>query len=109
MAAKIGVSQASSDRIETHLGYGWKVSKLWSFQNGEKAACAEAIVLSHFRKTLKLPPFLRPRDMPQGGFTETVSESAISIEEISKLLNVNSSDSPDLPQGRQQKEKPPKQ
>lgn len=87
MASKIGISQASSDRIETHLGYGWKVLKLWSFQSGEKAASAEAVVLSHFRKTLKLPPFLRPRDMPQGGFTETVSASAISIEEISKLLN----------------------
>jgi hypothetical protein len=51
------------------------------------AAAAEVAVLRYFRKTLGLPPFLRATDMPQGGFTETISAAAVSIETISELLS----------------------
>jgi hypothetical protein len=86
-ASKIGIGQASSDRIEIHLSYGWNLVRIWSYPNGELAAAAEVAVLRYFRKTLGLPPFLRATDMPQGGFTETISAAAVSIETISELLS----------------------
>jgi len=89
-AAKIGIAESNSDRIDVHIRYGWKVLKVWQFKTGELAGKAENAVLEYFRDELKLPPFLRPADMPQGGFTETVSALTISIDEIERVISNSS-------------------
>ena len=85
-AAKIGIAESTSDRIDVHIRHGWRVIKVWQFKTGELAGRAENAVLEYFRYELKLPPFLRPADMPQGGFTETVSRGAISTAAIEKAI-----------------------
>ena len=55
-----------------------------------QAGRAETAVLSYFRDELKTCPFLRPADMPQGGFTETISRASVSIDIVEDVL-VNSS------------------
>jgi len=85
-AAKIGIAESTSDRIDLHIRYGWRVVKVWQFKTGGLAGKAESAVLGYFRDELKLPPFLRPADMPQGGYTETVSLSAISMKELEAAI-----------------------
>ena len=89
-AAKIGIAEYTSDRIDVHIRYGWKVMKVWQFKTGALAGKAESDVLEYFRDELKLPPFLRPADMPQGGFTETVSALTISIDDIERVISNSS-------------------
>ena len=89
-AAKIGIAESTSDRIDVHIRHGWRVIKVWQFKTGELAGRAENAVLEYFRDELKLPPFLRPADMPQGGFTETVSALTISIDEIERVISNSS-------------------
>ena len=91
-AAKIGIAESTSDRIDVHIRYGWKVLKVWQFNTGELAGRAETAVLSYFRDELKTCPFLRPADMPQGGFTETISRSSVSIDIVEDVV-ANSSKS----------------
>jgi len=89
-AAKIGIAESTSDRIDVHIRYGWKVLKVWQFKTGDLAGRAENAVLEYFRNELKLPPFLRPADMPQGGYTETVSISAVSTGAIERVISSSS-------------------
>ena len=86
-AAKIGIAEATSDRIDVHIRYGWRVMKVWQFKTGELAGRAENAVLSYFRDELKLAPFLRHSDMPQGGFTETISRLAIVPDKIDEVVS----------------------
>jgi hypothetical protein len=85
-ASKIGIAESSSDRIDLHIRHGWRVVKVWQFKTGELAGVAENAVLDFFRNELKLPPFLGPSDMPQGGYTETVSSSGITLEGVEAVL-----------------------
>ena len=85
-AAKIGIAESTSDRIDVHIRYGWKVLKVWQFKTGELAGRAETAVLSYFRDELKLRPFLRPADMPQGGYTETISRASVSLDAIQDVI-----------------------
>ena len=89
-AAKIGIAESTSDRIDVHIRYGWKVMKVWHFKTGELAGRAETAVLSYFRDELKTCPFLQPADMPQGGFTETCSRSSVSIDIIEDVVATSS-------------------
>ena len=89
-AAKIGIAESTSDRIDVHMRHGWKILKVWQFKTGELAGKAESAVLEYFRDELKLPPFLRPVDMPQGGYTETVSISAVSTGAIEQVISSSS-------------------
>ena len=81
-AAKIGIAELTSDRIDVHIRHGWKVIKVWRFNTGKDAGHAETAVLEYFRNELKFPPFLRPADMPQGGYTETISSAELRLDEI---------------------------
>ena len=85
-ASKIGIAEYSSDRIDLHIRHGWRVVKVWQFKTGELAGVAENAVLDFFRNELKLPPFLSPSDMPQGGYTETVSSAGITLERIEAVV-----------------------
>jgi hypothetical protein len=85
-AAKIGIAESTSDRIDVHIRRGWKVIQVWQFSTGELAGKAEGAVLAYFRDELELPPFLGPSDMPQGGYTETVSSSGLNINQIETIV-----------------------
>jgi hypothetical protein len=85
-AAKIGIAESTSDRIDVHIRRGWKVIQIWQFSTGELAGKAESAVLVYFRDELKLPPFLGPSDMPQGGYTETVSSSGLNTNQIETIV-----------------------
>lgn len=85
-ASKIGIAEYSSDRIDLHVRHGWRVVKVWQFKTGELAGEAENAVLDFFRYELKLPPFLGPSDMPQGGYTETVSSAGVTLEGIETVI-----------------------
>jgi hypothetical protein len=85
-AAKIGIAESTSDRIDIHIRHGWNVVQVWHFETGELAGKAESAVLAYFRDELELPPFLGPSDMPQGGYTETVSSSGLNINQIETIV-----------------------
>jgi Zn finger protein HypA/HybF involved in hydrogenase expression len=85
-ASKIGIAESSSDRIDLHIRHGWRVVKVWQFKTGELAGVAENAVLDFFRNELKLPPFLGPSDMPQGGYSETVSSAGITLERVEAVV-----------------------
>ncbi len=85
-AAKIGIAESTSDRIDVHIRHGWKVIQVWHFETGQLAGEAENAVLEYFRNDLKLPPFLGPSDMPQGGYTETISNSGMNITQIATIV-----------------------
>jgi hypothetical protein len=85
-AAKIGIAESNSDRIDVHIRRGWNVIQVWQFSTGELAGKAESAVLAYFRNELELPPFLGPTDMPQGGYTETVSSSGLNINQIETIV-----------------------
>lgn len=77
-AAKIGVSDAAGSRITEHRRAGWQL--LAAFQVAADAACAiEDDVLKWWRHNLRLPPYLRRDQMPQGGWTETVAAGSIDL------------------------------
>ena len=85
-AAKIGIAELTSDRIDVHIRRGWNVIQVWRFSTGELAGKAESAVLAYFRDELKLPSFLGPSDMPQGGYTETVSSSGLNTKQIETIV-----------------------
>lgn len=85
-ATKIGIAESSSERIETHIRHGWRVIKVWQFKTGMQAGVVEKAVLDYFRDELNLPPFLGPSEMPQGGYTETVSTAGITIQQIEAVI-----------------------
>ncbi len=87
-SAKIGISSNSSkgDRLQNHTQYGWKVEGLWVFDRLRNAEQVEGAVIAWWRNTLELQPSCRPEQMPQGGYTETVSLSSLNILEIAPFV-----------------------
>jgi hypothetical protein len=87
-SAKIGISSNSSkgDRLQDHTQYGWKVDGLWVFDRLRNAEQVEGAVIAWWRNTLSLPPSCLPEQMPQGGYTETVSLSALKISELTPFV-----------------------
>jgi hypothetical protein len=68
----------SGSRLAEHRREGWQI--LAAFQVTAKAAIAiEAGILRWWRGELGLPSFLRRDQMPQGGWTETVSAAGIDL------------------------------
>jgi hypothetical protein len=77
-AVKVGVSDPAGARIAQHRRAGWQLAA--AFQVAADAAAAiEADVLGWWRGQLGLPPYLRPDQMPQGGWTETAAAGAIDL------------------------------
>lgn len=76
--AKIGVSDAAGSRIAEHRRAGWQL--IAAFHVAAYAACAiEDDVLRWWRRNLRLPPYLKREQMPQGGWTETVALDSIDL------------------------------
>jgi hypothetical protein len=82
-ALKVGIASRVSrtDRIAQHAFKGWKTIGSWSTPTGFHAAAVELGVLNWWRNELGAPVALTKRDMPQGGYTETVSELHVDLAE----------------------------
>ena len=85
---KVGVSNFDSrpNRIKAHQTHGWKVIKVYEFKTGKTAELVESKVLRWLRLNKKLPPSVKPKQMPQGGFSETASLSGVGIIEINRKI-----------------------
>lgn len=78
----IGGFGTSSNRLERHLSLGWLSYRRLSFETAEQAYEIEQAVLNWIRDDLGLKPYLLPKQMPQGGHTETVDASEIDLPVI---------------------------
>ncbi len=81
-AHKVGISGATTRRLQVHKKEGWDVWRTHRFDSGDLAYEVEQEVLSWFREELGLPAYLSSEDMPQGGWTETVEADEIELNEI---------------------------
>lgn len=80
-ALKIGVANTRSNRLKDHQTDGWDL--LGQIRTiGEIAYGAERLVLGWWRDGLQMPPFLGKQETPHGGWTETISASAIDAPAV---------------------------
>jgi len=91
---KIGItgSKTKESRLATHSRHGWKVIATWEKRNAVKIARVENDILNWWRRELQQKPALTNSQMPQGGFTETVSTNLVRprtvIMRVNRLLGV---------------------
>ena len=83
-AIKVGIGNLNrrQDRIKTHIREGWQLFYSFELDNGELALQLEQGVLTWLRQELKMPIYLSKKEMPQGGWTETVSADGVTVLEI---------------------------
>jgi hypothetical protein len=83
-ALKVGIGnhKTRNNRIKEHEKQGWQLIEVIDFENGDLAFNAEQEILTWVRNELKIGPFLSAKEMPQRGWTETLSSEQITIEEI---------------------------
>lgn len=81
---KVGVSNVNSkpNRLNQHKKNGWSVFKTLNFKSGRAAEIVETKTLQWLRKEMKLNRHLTADLMPQGGHSETVDASEISLLQI---------------------------
>lgn len=80
-ALKIGVASEASkyDRIADHARHGWEMVRSWATPSGNHAAAIEQEVLRWWREEIGAPMALTKKEMPQGGWTETVSPLYVGV------------------------------
>lgn len=80
-AIKVGIGNLNrrQDRIKQHKREGWLLFYSYELDTGEFALELEQAILVWLRQEKKLPIFLSKSEMPQGGWTETVSAESISV------------------------------
>jgi hypothetical protein len=75
-----------------HEKRGWILYKKMDFDTVKEASDVETKVLKWLRMEIGLPFHLTSRQMPQGGFTETVAASEIELaiiwEKVERLTRV---------------------
>lgn len=82
---KIGVSANSrGERVEQHISNGWELEGIWTRVNGSAAYNIEQDYLREWRNKGCFPS-VHPRQMPQGGYSETISYDDLSPEEMNKI------------------------
>jgi hypothetical protein len=88
---KIGISNTETrdDRTLIHAKYGWKLIQRIDFENGFLAYEFEQTLLKYLRKVRKIPVHLSKVEMPQSGYSETMSKDAISLVELQRLVKDN--------------------
>ena len=88
-ALKVGISstKARKLRIPTHIKFGWELIREWSLDSANTALTIETIVISKWRNELGAPPFLLPKDMPQGGASETAALLHVDIEDTANYID----------------------
>jgi hypothetical protein len=85
---KVGISnhEANLNRLESHKKNGWVLYKSYDFDTANEAEWFETRLLNWLRKERHLGIHLVRELMPQGGFSETVDRTEISISEIEQKL-----------------------
>ena len=86
-AHKIGIansykSRDVDDRMYKHKKQGWELFKTKNYLKLRKAYDVEQQVLKWLRVEVGLPIYLNDKQMPQGGWTETVDASEIDLPTI---------------------------
>ena len=83
-AHKIGVAGAKSknQRLRKHTAKGWNVYRTKKFRRGQTAFSLEQSILYWLRVKKDLQSCVRPKEMPQGGSSETVDASEIDLPTI---------------------------
>ena len=78
-ATKIGVGNHKTrvNRIAEHERNGWKLEKRIELNTGDIAFSVEQATLLWIRDDLGLKPCLTPKQMPQGGYTETFDSQSL--------------------------------
>lgn len=93
-AAKIGVTNLNTRRIQNHASQGWELYERIEVP-GLNALDLEEAVLRRWRLTLGLPQVLPREAMRYGGATETARLSALDLAgEWRRVLRLNSAASP---------------
>jgi hypothetical protein len=87
-AHKVGIatSEIRQDRLKVHFSHGWELYKSKQFNLGNNAYLTEQATIDWLRKVMYLPQFLEHSQMPQGGWTETVSADEIDLPTIWKMV-----------------------
>ncbi|MCG6495705.1 hypothetical protein MCM47_15460 [Kitasatospora sp. A2-31] len=81
-AGKVGLSgTASNVRVHQHAGYGWELYRSLVLPTREQASQVEDLVKGALQLRGVLG-FLRPEEMPQGGYTETFDIRVVSPAEV---------------------------
>lgn len=88
---KIGIansykSRNYDDRMYQHQKRGWTLYKKMTFEVLREAKFVEQEVLRWIRVDLEIPIHLGQREMPQGGWTETLDSREIDLPTIWKRL-----------------------
>ena len=88
-SVKVGISstKARKLRIPTHIMFGWELIREWSLDSANTALTIETIVISKWRNELGAPPSLLPKDMPQGGASETAALLHVDIEDTANYID----------------------
>ena len=87
-SVKVGISNidATPNRVRSHEIEGWKLYKSFNFDTGQIAEDVENGVLSWLRQDKGLGVHLSKELMKQGGYSETVDATEISVLEIEKFV-----------------------
>jgi len=88
---KIGISNTDTrdDRTLIHAKHGWKLIQRIDFESGFLAYEFEQTLLDYLRKVRKIPIHLSKAEMPQRGYSETMSKDSISLLQLQKLVREN--------------------
>jgi hypothetical protein len=88
---KIGISNSDSrdDRVVVHSKHGWKLVKRIDFENGFLAYEFEQTLLKYLRGSRNIPIHLSKKEMPQSGYSETVSMDLMGLQELLSLVRRN--------------------
>jgi hypothetical protein len=88
-AVKVGISstKARKLRIPTHIRFGWELIREWNLDSANTALTIENIVISKWRNELGAPPSLLPKDMPQGGASETAALLHVDIKDTANYID----------------------
>ena len=88
-AAKIGITNIDNrhDRIDNFAKLGWQTIQTWEDENGFVILGAETLLFRWIRKDLKLPVFLKPKEMGRhGGWSETFSLEAVAEDFVVAMI-----------------------
>ena len=89
-AIKIGISDISGKRYQSHRTKGWLLVAYWHFFERDQARTIESIVLKTLREKhghLKNQGFLNKEDMPQSGYTETFDANKVTRKSLISMVN----------------------
>lgn len=90
-ALKVGIGIVRGDifpRLRVHRQRGWVEEARWTgLREVRVASGVERLVLDHWR-VVEGTGFVRPEDMPQGGWSETVRLSAVNVEDVVGMITV---------------------